>query len=438
MTAYPETSFLELLRLGGHLTTSFLRRPQHFDVRASLLTGLQQLAARLNYPPGIVLHLLGKQLLLIIDPDLSDHILAATPSQQTYVAGELKRQSMAVLAPEALTISQDDQWQQLRPYNERVLATHTQHPYQGDFLAQVQAAFQDGVSDLDTIRQAMGIAMLGIVLGESSGSRQLLQDVNKLAELVQNPLQRLVVGRLQTRRRDRLYSTLRQLWHTNQTAHKPSLLAIAQAIHPTEVEENVLLQQIPHWMFTFTGSGSTLLGRTLTLITAQPHILERVQQELSEASPPEQSQTPNTIARLAYLEACLLETGRLYPPVLFTLHQAPQGDRFQDLEIPADIDLLQVFPIMQHPRDRALQSSDFQPERWLSLPLEARELPYSNLFLRGARTCPGKDLILFVCKGAIAHLLTHHIVHTAATSFNQAAWPTLFPDNEIQFQSQSR
>src|SRR4051812_7874433 len=37
-----------------------------------------------------------------------------------------------------------------------------------------------------------------------------------------------------------------------------------------DVPEQQLLEQIPHWMFTFTGSGTDLLVRTVALVTSHP------------------------------------------------------------------------------------------------------------------------------------------------------------------------
>lgn len=439
------TNLLDLFHLSSQVTTQFFRGPRQFDVRASLVTWLQQVSDRLGHPPTIRLNILGQQVLLVRDRALSDHILAAPPSQQTYVAGALKKQAMETLAPAALVTSQDTRWQQLRPYNERVLAADAAHPYQAAFLSQVISAFEAGITDLASIRQRMGQAMVGIVFGEGQGgptAEAIVRDVQHLANLVENPLKRITLGRFSRRRRDRLYQALKQVWQASQDSEEPSLLAMAQAAHLPQISQDVLLQQIPHWMFPFTGSGSTLLGRTLTLILSQPAVLARVQQELGAQGIPvagglgseaaSMALTPEVINQLPYLDACLLETGRLYPPVLFTLHRAPQGDVVGEQEIPANIDILQVFPLMQHPVGRPLRGSDFQPDRWLTA--GAEEPPYSNLFLSGSRTCPGKDLILFVCKAAIADLLTRRSLQTTCRDFTQAPWPAAFPDANIRFQ----
>lgn len=436
MNSFPSIGFPEWIRLGRRFAIGFLQRPLRFDMQASLFAWLRSVMTRLGFPHGLILNILGRKVLLIANRELSDYILAAVPRQHSYIAGELKQSSMAVLAPAALTISQDEQWQQLRPYNERVLATNTPHPYQAAFLAQVQKAFAREVTDLEDIRQRMGTAMLGIVFGEDRGSQQLVADVRALAELVENPVKRIILSPFQRQRRDRVYAALKQLWQESQVVQLPSLLSMARAAHPPDVGEAVLLQQIPHWMFTFTGSGSLLLARTLTLMCSLPQVLLRVQQELTEHCPPDRLHVPEDIAKLAYLEACLQETGRLYPPVALTLHRAPQGDLFKQWQIPADIDILQVFPLMQHPRDRPLSSEDFQPERWLNT--GDRERPYSNLFLQGPRTCPGKDLITFVCKGAIAHLLTRQELSPVINRFQQKSWPATFPDSDIRFRHSPR
>jgi cytochrome P450 len=161
-----------------------------------------------------------------------------------------------------------------------------------------------------------------------------------------------------------------------------------------------LLQQVPHWMFTFTGSRSDLLIRGLAMIGSRPDVLRRVRDEL----PGKQLDDPAAIDGLRYLEACLLEGARLYPPVRFTMHRAGAADAVNGGRIAAGTELLQVFSLSQRDRGTDPTADDFRAERWLGSASRA-EAMYPNLFLSGARRCPGRDLILFVCKGAAAHLL---------------------------------
>jgi cytochrome P450 len=190
-----------------------------------------------------------------------------------------------------------------------------------------------------------------------------------------------------------------------------------------------LLQQVPHWMFTFTGSGSDLLTRGLAMIGSRPEALRRVRDELSAGNPEE----PASIDAMKYLEACLLEGARLYPPVRFTIHRAGAADEPNGTPIPRGTELLQVFSLTQRNRGTDPTADDFRPERWLSSRPQAEAL-YPNLFLSGARRCPGRDLILFVCKGAAAHLLHAGLV-VGARSLGADPVPFSFPAKGLEFRT---
>ena len=85
-------------------------------------------------------------------------------------------------------------------------------------------------------------------------------------------------------------------------------------------------------MFTFTGSGTDLLTRTLAMVGSRPEVGEKVRQEIAAAGALDQA---NSIGQLNYLEACLMETCRLFPPVTRTMHVAPEGDTFGGISIRA-------------------------------------------------------------------------------------------------------
>jgi cytochrome P450 len=135
---------------------------------------------------------------------------------------------------------------------------------------------------------------------------------------------------------------------------------------------------------------------------------------------------------LAYLEACLLESARLFSPVPRTFHRAPQGDTFNELYIPAGMEIAHYFPLNQRNHDRDPSADHFQPDRWLD-PASAAHAMYPNLFLSGARACPGKNLILFVCKSAIAILLKEHNLQAESVLLATDPLPFSWPEKEIHF-----
>ena len=89
------------------------------------------------------------------------------------------------------------------------------------------------------------------------------------------------------------------------------------------------------------------------------------------------------------------------------------------------------FPLQQRDRSRDPTADEFRPERWINDPAESRER-YPNLFLRGPRTCPGEDLITFVCQSAIA-ALTGAGQRVAASTLAADPLPLSFPERELRF-----
>jgi hypothetical protein len=102
------------------------------------------------------------------------------------------------------------------------------------------------------------------------------------------------------------------------------------------------------------------------------------------------------------------------------------------------VEVVHWFPLLQ--RDDALGAAvhDFRPDRWLGEELDPAAAA-SNLFLRGPRVCPGKDLILFVCKAAIARQVGELGLGGPLNGGSRASrlahdpLPVSFPEGEAQF-----
>ena len=150
----------------------------------------------------------------------------------------------------------------------------------------------------------MGRVMLGVVFGDNAAPSHLVEDIQVLFGYVQSPLRRMILGRREKGRYERFYGALRQLWQETQGSQHPSLLATAHhAAQGGNYDEEQLVQQIPHWMFTFTGSGSDLLTRTLAMVASRPEERDKVLQEITAKGGLDPAAN---IEQLDYLEACLL------------------------------------------------------------------------------------------------------------------------------------
>jgi cytochrome P450 len=332
---------------------------------------------------------------------------------------------MTFLAPGALTIATGDAWRRLRPFNEKVLAAGRLHPFAQTFLFHVRAAFAAPVHNERDVRSAMGRAMVKIVLGDVNPHLNPARDVTKLFSVVQSPIKRTTLGFLYRRRRDHLYDLIARKWEylaeSSEGAKEETLLALAAHAAP-DADRTTLLQQVPHWMFTYTGSGTDLLTRALCLICSREEVHARVLSEARGVT----DVSADAIDRLKYLEACILEAGRLFPPVTTTFHERRATDGARGREY------AHYFPFLQRDDSLGPTVHDFRPERWLEPTLDAAASA-SNLFLRGPRACPGMDLILFVCNTAIARQLAELGVSARQERLARDPLPVSFPKVSARF-----
>jgi cytochrome P450 len=420
-TSHAHAGLADIVRLGATLGAGRIARGADFDAAAAGCAWARAIVNR-DRGAGLDIAVPGVHAELVTRRERSEQVLATTPGPNGYAAGKLKAKAMSFLAERALTIADGDTWARLRRFNERVLGTGGVHPFAQTFLEHVRAAFAAPVGNTDDIRAAMGRAMVGIVLGEDANVHgDPAGDVRVLFDVVQSPLRRLLLGFWYKRRRKRLYEVFEQRWAASRDDDH-TLLARARGT-PSDVDHDGLLQQVPHWMFTFTGSGSDLLARTLAMVTSRPNVHRRVLDEIGAAGDLGQA---DSLGRLPYLNACVLETGRLFPPVTRTFHRPPTVGGS------AASDIVHYFPLLQ--RDDALGPSvhEFRPERWLGSELDAAATA-SNLFLRGPRACPGMDLILFVCRAAGARLLAELRIAARSDVLSRDPLPVSFPEKQAHF-----
>lgn len=427
---FPSTSLPDIVRLAGGLAGSFIRGPRSFDASLALREWINAVAAR-RQSDDFIINLYFKRVLLVTGRDLSSHILGHAPSSRTYMEGPTKAGAMLFLAPQALTICHDQQWERLRPYNERVLSLEANPQRRQVFLNQVRRAFYSSpISGIPDVRSCMRQVMLDVVFGEGRAPAYLAEDIQVLFGYVQSPVRRILLGRRQSGRRERFYRALEGVWQDRQSVPEASLLSAARQLAAEDgYTQDELLQQIPHWMFTFTGSGTDLLSRALALIAARPSVREVVEKEITDTGPPDRD---STIDRLAYLEGCLLETCRLFPPVTRTFHIAPQGDLAQGRSVPPGVEIMHYFTAKQRDTEEDPTANEFRPERWVGSDSDAAST-YPHLFLGGARACPGQSLILFICKAATALLLKERRLEVEAPSLATDPLPPSFPERAVRF-----
>ena len=414
----PETGPADLVRLVATLAAELVRRGRNASMRRAFRAWSERTAGRLGNRTFIIT-LGSKRILLVGDATLSRCILRARPDA-TLGAGELKRRAMSLLAPTALTVSDGMDWDRRRAFNEFVLQPDTTHSLARQFGARVREAFRTPVTDVPSLQDAMRRAMLAVVFGPGVAPAQLATDVEYLYALTQQPLRQRLFGAFTGTRRQRMTRTLQRLWQETDTP-TASLLAMARERRDV-LGEAEALDQFPHWMFTFTGSATTLLTNTLWLILSDDGIRRRLIDEVRATG-------DDAAATDAWplLTACLVESGQLFPPVTRTFHRTT-GVVVSGTALPANAEIVTWFPLYQTADTSVRQ---FRPDRWMANHSVDDE-PY-DAFLGGARRCPGKNLTLLVCKTAIADLLTTHDLQLTNTPLHTDNLPSDLPRIPPQF-----
>jgi cytochrome P450 len=417
-----------LLRLLAAVVTDAVRAPGSFNLDATLRRWARRTAARLD-SQNLLINLGAKRLLLVGSVELSHGILAPYPRRDGLSTGSLKKGAMAFLAARALTISDGEDWQRRRAFNECVLEPGRPHQFRADFVRYTLESFSEPAVSGPALQAAMGRVMLRVVFG-GAAPPELTEDVEQLFALVQSPLERVLKAPWAYWRRARFYRLLRAACSAGNSAGDPSLRVRAESC-AGQLDPSELIEQVPHWMFTFTGSGTDLLTRTLALITSVPAVHRRALADMKAMGPRVEAYD---FTRLSFLDACLLEAAHLYPPVRRTFHSAAVGATVGSVLIPAGTEIVHLFPLFTSNDAAFTGSRSFDPDRWMLD--EAPKCSFSP-FLGGARECPGKDIILLVCKVALAKLLVTHEVIVDCPALRQVPLPEEFPPR-LAFRSARR
>jgi cytochrome P450 len=418
----PEVGAGDLLRLCLTLAGGLLRHPRAFSIRQGLRSWTRATGER-HESADFIVRVGSKTFVVVGSQAFSDAILAAPPRDAGISAGNLKRGGMQFLAPQALTIVNDEQWERLRALNEEVLEPGRPHDDERAFLATVRRAFAEPVRNASDIRSAMSRAMVDIVFGPGVAPASIGHDVAELFGYVQSPFRRTLLAPIGKRRRARFRVELEQACNAAAASSVPSLVGrAARGAHAVSRAE--LLDQVPHWMFTFTRSGTELLVRALALVCAHSNVRDRVRAEVVALGTID---SPGQLRGLAFTTACVREAAYLYPPVTRTFHHARDGAVAGGVSIPEGAEIASSLPPVEaeHAGPRR-----FDPARWLATGGGPTDF---DPFLTGPRRCPGRDLISRVCTVALAELVAEQDLVLARPRLAPNDLPTELPGDAVRF-----
>lgn len=142
-----------------------------------------------------------------------------------------------------------------------------------------------------------------------------------------------------------------------------------------------------------TGVTATLLSGVIYLLLKDPDAIRRLSQEIRDNFQKEDDITFSEIADLPYLNACLKEALRVYPPVpIGTPRVVPAGGKsILGRWVPPETRVAMHHYATYHSEANFTNSDVFVPERWLGDPRYADDAQVAHApFGWGHRDCLGQ------------------------------------------------
>jgi cytochrome P450 len=362
------------------------------DSDAHVVKFCQQL--RSKYRSNLIyIRMIGGNSLLVFSENGIRRILNNSPS--IYGDAELKAKGMSHFQPNALTISEGEEWKDRRPFNEAVLNSHQGvHEFSDSFLevirkevgfslGQINRYF--GLEDFDRLFKRI---MLRVIFGGGAPSDSKLPD--QLHQMMVESNRIFLLGK--AKEFDAFYEKIRRHLASPQPSSLASLCPHAPQTDSTRVEN-----QIPHWMFAMMETLATNTMRALALILAHPAAEERVRLNIHK----NQFFTAVDIHSLTYLEGCLQEAMRLWPTTAMLARKTLAEDKLCGNLIPAKTQVIILNSFNHRDSETHYFADSFAPQLWLE-----RQVDYHfNHLSNGTQGCAGKNLALFIGTAVLAEFL---------------------------------
>ncbi|KAH6703791.1 cytochrome P450 67 [Verticillium dahliae] len=170
-------------------------------------------------------------------------------------------------------------------------------------------------------------------------------------------------------------------------------------------------------LIVVAGSDTTATSLTCLFLqlTQNPTKCRNLQEEIDKYFADRDGTDHASLAKLPYLQACIDESLRLYPPIPSGLQRLtpPGGIRVENTFIPGDT-IVQV-PSYTLYRDQRVfpRPDEFVPERWTSKPELVKDKAIFAPFSIGRYSCVGKQLGLMEIRTVTAELLRRYNVSLA-------------------------
>jgi cytochrome P450 len=210
---------------------------------------------------------------------------------------------------------------------------------------------------------------------------------------------------------------MRKTGHTTDQQSTTSYVDVLSSYvdHPDYSDDDLLQATLITYMIAGRDTISTSLLWIFYNLTKNPHVVSKIRDELApivsrKAACPTMTFESEEVKGLVYLQATLLESLRLYPPVPMERKSVVTGDDMPSGHKVSAGDIV-IVSIYSMGRMEAIWGADcreYMPERWLSENRrQLRHMPSHKflVFNSGPRMCLGKEIAMTQMKMIVATVL---------------------------------
>lgn len=362
----------------------------------------------------VKLNVLGREIYLLTKLEDITELLDLSPNP--FGPGVLKKNFFSSFMKRNVGISDGEQWIDRREYNDKVLETDKPHHMTAIFSEYINEIFHnERPKNFSEFSESTRKITSKIIFGTYDYNEVVYKVFKQADSIVSLTFDINVVDKTDLS----LYENY--LRSQLQNPQQNTLLYLGHKYHKM-LPEQVVIEQIPHWIFPIAGLFSVHLPRLLVLLLNHKDDFEIVKREIINKT---------YLVKENYIRKCILELFRLNNAVNSTFRGLLEPYQFSNSDKVFDKNTEFVFfnnPLLRDLFDR---QNEFVPSRWN----EELENEYRALmFNQGNQRCPGKELTISLLQsGCVSYLELCNFKLQTNIDLDKNNIPSLINPCTIQF-----
>lgn len=333
----------------------------------------------------VKINIMGKTNYLLTDVNDIAQLLELSPNP--FGPGTIKNNFFSTFIPANVGIAVNPDWKYKREYNDAVLKTDKQHVLMPLFFDHIKHTMSHIKPHNFSTFSEMARQITSKIIFGTYNYNPIVYKIFEQADSFFS-----AIFNVNTVDKKDLEEYHKYLEYELLNPQPNTLLAVGHNFH-SKLPVNVLIDQIPHWIFPIAGVFAVHLPRLLTLLANHPTDLDIIISEIENGL---HNNKEN------YIRKCILELFRLNNAVNSTFRGLTDDFVFEDSDIVFEKGTQFVFfnnPLL---RDLFENPNKFIPSRWT---IEAEDHVSALMFNQGNQRCPGKELTISLLTAGLVNYL---------------------------------